>query len=44
MKLLTGSCKKFKIPSKISGSIGDICLWQPSPTADIAIKAACLKY
>lgn len=42
LKQLTESCKYCITPSIICGNIASICLWHPSPTADIAIRAACL--
>lgn len=40
--VLTGSCRYCITPSIICGKRASICLWQPSPTAEIAISAACL--
>ena len=38
----TWSCKNGKTAPTTSFNISSICLWQPSPQAEIAIRAACL--
>lgn len=39
---LTGSLRNGKMASSTFPSMVSICWWQPSPQADMAIKAACL--
>lgn len=38
----TGSCRYCMTPSIICGKRVSICLWHPSPIAEMAISAACL--